>query len=146
MDEGIAMRAVTIGVSVFIAIATMTAVMTYYNTAKQVVLSIGAGTDVSGLYTKSIESTLLKHTASGSDVKNLLNYFYNSKAANINISMDLFTNGNTPVTKRVAYSNINNAGDAIFNSVVKYIMPNQKFSITYSYDDYGILVVAVNSK
>ena len=70
-----AIRAITIGVGVIIAIATISAVMTYYNTAKQAVTEIGTGTDIAALYEEGITKTLLKTNITGTDVKNLLDYF-----------------------------------------------------------------------
>lgn len=82
--EDISVRAITIGVGVLLAIITMSAVMTYYNTAKEAVRDIGSGTDISGLYEKSIEDTLLKGKVTGTEVKNILNYFYDRTDVNIN--------------------------------------------------------------
>ena len=72
--EDVSVRAITIGVGVIVALVTITAVLTYYNTAKDTVRQIGSGTDIAGLYEKSIEDILLKSNLSGTDVINLLNY------------------------------------------------------------------------
>ena len=74
MDD-VAIRAITVGASVLIALITISAVLTYYTTAKDMVRQIGSGTDIAGLYEKSIEEILLKKTITGTELKNLINYF-----------------------------------------------------------------------
>ena len=74
MDD-VAIRAITIGASVLIALITISAVLTYYTAAKDMVRQIGSGTDIAGLYEKSIEEILLKKTITGTELKNLINYF-----------------------------------------------------------------------
>jgi hypothetical protein len=81
MEEGISIRALTIGVSIFIAIATMTLVITYYSTARQSVAKVGTGIDISVAYDRKIDTILTlaspsNYNLTGTDVKNLLNYYY----------------------------------------------------------------------
>ena len=91
MDESTPIRAIVIGVSVLIGIATISAVLMYYNTAKQMASNVGRGQDFASNYEQSIQDILLKgsYTVSGNnyitgtDVKNLLNYFYNNENVEI---------------------------------------------------------------
>lgn len=89
MDESNAIRAITIGVSTLIAIATISAVLMYYNTAKATVQEIGTGVDLYGNYASYVKDILVKpsdSTVSGTDVINLLNYFYKNTDVNISVS------------------------------------------------------------
>lgn len=87
--EDITTRAIIIGVSVLIAVATISSVMTYYSTAQDMVRRIGSGTDIAGLYDKGIENILLKNKATGIEVKNLYNYFTEEKNAEISFGVNL---------------------------------------------------------
>ena len=80
MDESAPMRAIMIGASVFVTIATITGVLAYYSSAKDLVNVIGTGTDIGAEYANYVENILLKTEDNveirGTDVINLLNYFY----------------------------------------------------------------------
>lgn len=89
MMEDNTIKAILIGVSTFIAIITISAVMMYYNTAKKVVQDIGTGVDLSGNYSEYIRNLLIKPNGSeisGNDVKNILNYYYNDE--NVKVIFD----------------------------------------------------------
>lgn len=140
MDESISVRAITIGVSVFIAIITMTVVLNYYNTAKQTVRGIGEGTNISENYNRQIESILSKASTTnyylnGTDVKNLLNYYYNNTNVTINILKLLVIDDSGNVnyenmigTKKQMYENINNDYTK-YNNSLKKVFANQKFRL-----------------
>ena len=87
MDESAPIRAIVIGVSTLLAVATISAVLMYYNTAKQMASNVGRGQDFAANYDQSIQDILTAGTynvsgtnyITGADVKNLLNYFYDKK-------------------------------------------------------------------
>lgn len=88
MEESNAIRAITIGVSTFIAIATISAVLMYYNTAKATVQEIGTGPDVYNNYATYIKDLLIKPsgtTISGTDAINIINYLYNDDLVTVNV-------------------------------------------------------------
>ncbi len=139
MDEGISIRAITIGVSIFIAIITMTVVLSYYNAAKETVRGIGQGTDISVNYDREIESILVKASSNyylnGTDVKNLLNYYYANVNVDINILRLLVVDDNGVVgyenmsgNKKQMYENINNDKKK-YNNAQKKLFANQKFRL-----------------
>lgn len=139
MDEGISVRAITIGVSIFIAIITMTAVLSYYNAAKESVRSIGQGTDISVNYNREIESLLVKASSNyylnGTDVKNLINYYYGNVNVDINILKLLVVDDkgvigyeNMAGNKKQMYENINN-NKSKYNNAQKKLFANQKFRL-----------------
>lgn len=129
--EDVSVRAITIGVGVLLAIITMSAVFSYYNTAKQTVRDIGAGTDIAGLYEKSVRDTLMKSELTGTDVKNLLYYSLNDdKSLNLTLT-------NIRVLKD------DGSIDTTYNSgnkeyIIKRILPNSRYNLTKNGTTYVI--------
>lgn len=131
--EDVSVKAITIGVGVLLAIVTMSAVLSYYNTAKQAVRDVGRGTDIAGLYEKSVRDVLVKTengataTITGTDVKNLLYY------AQTNTDLHITLN---PINV------YNNAGGIItsndMDTVLKRILPNGKYEIRGTNPNYTI--------
>lgn len=132
MDEGILMRAVTIGASVFITLATITAVMMYYNTAKIAVTSIGTGTNIEENYRKDIKEILYDKVVTGSDLKNILQYFLNNHEVNITISSYFAYDicGSQIIDIPISFQqNINSEISETYMQIMKTMMPNQKFKL-----------------
>ena len=141
LDESNAIRAITIGVSTFIAIITISAVLTYYNTAKATVESIGTGADISTNYSSYILDLLLYNTTTdGIGVKNILNYFYLNDRVSVNIikmtNMGSVENSAShPITYTQNANNVNN-NISLYNNVISSIISTKKFSIrSVSYYD-----------
>ena len=106
-----AIRAITIGVGVIIAIATISLVLTYYNTAKEGMSQVGRGNNLYENYNKYVRDVLIKSDARGTDIINLLNYVENDPSITLNIYK------------------INN--DIISKSALREIVkPNERFIIT----------------
>ncbi len=143
MDESAPIRAIVIGVSTLIAIATITAVLMYYNTAKQMASNVGRGQDFATNYEQSIKDILLKTNSSvagnatitGAEVKNLLNYFYGDET----VEVDFSTNKQFDNTNYTNYipgfsgggvdSNVT-SNKGVYETVMKEILDNQKFTLT----------------
>lgn len=139
MDESNPIRAIVIGVSVLIGIATISAVLMYYNTAKQMASNVGRGQDFASNYEQSIQDILLKgsYTVSGdnyitgTDVKNLLNYFYNNENVEVTVQsiryIEKYEN-NRPIcsTASKTYSKANSTN---YTNVMDIILSDQKFTI-----------------
>lgn len=144
MDESAPMKAIMIGAGLFITIVTITAVLNYYATAKEMVQSIGTGVDYLQEYSDYIQSILLKAntdaTITGTEVKNLLNYFYHNERVTIRIgnARPLYKEDGSQVTKndhiiRAVVDNVNNLqnnNDNVFNEFQKKIVPAQEFTIS----------------
>lgn len=126
--EDVSVRAITIGVGVLLAIVTISAVFMYYNTAKQTVRDIGAGTDIAGLYEKSVRDILIKNELTGTDVKNLLYYAETNSDLKIELKNVTVYNNST--------ESVGTSTDK--NTVIKTILPNGKYKITGSNPDYVI--------
>lgn len=81
MDEN-ASRAVFLGVSVFVAIITLTLILTFYRTAKD---SAGVANrfDITNTGNKRADEILSKTKITGLELRYLLNYYYNDSSVAI---------------------------------------------------------------
>jgi len=139
MDESAPIRAIVIGVSTLLAVATISAVLMYYNTAKQMASNVGRGQDFATNYEQSIQDILTAGTynvsgnnyITGTDVKNLLNYFSNSETMKIKVYnfkvIDEYKNY-TPIVSNVS-DGYDNANLENYKNAMKNISDNQRFII-----------------
>lgn len=145
MDESAPIRAIVIGVSVLLAIATISGVLMYYNTAKQLASNVGRGQDFAANYEQSIQDILLTGTPNvtgnnnyitGADVKNLLNYFYNDENVQIDVvNLKYWESYNAYNTTTQVMSRSNANLDNNYESVINLIIDNQKFNIEVTRED-----------
>ena len=156
MDESAPMRAIMIGASVFVTIATITGVLTYYSSAKDLVNVIGTGTDIGAEYANYVENILLKTEDNveirGTDVINLLNYFYMDEKAKIDVtyirqdhSFEEYTNVDTSDKQTVIKSYNTNLDEKLYNQAINLIVPTQKFTMKKSTNN-DVLVVEISYK
>lgn len=141
MDESNAIRAITIGVSTFIAVLTISAVMMYYGTARATVQTIGTGEDLSQNYADYIVDILLYNTKTdGIGVKNILNYFYLNDRVSVNIkkmtNMGSVKGSLTSIEVSKDLVNVNK-DTKLYNKTISNIIATQKFNITVEYYDSG---------
>lgn len=162
MDESTPLRALTIGVSVFMAIATITAVMVYYNTAKSAAgVAVSGSSDIAESYREDIEESLLyKSEITGTEVINIINYFRNDVNVQVNVSKIRFVqkanetgltctkSDDKYICTALEQTNINNTTDEKKLSLtLKRILPNQSFSISTSDpDENGVRVITIIGK
>lgn len=151
MDESAPIRAIVIGVSTLLAVATISAVLMYYNTAKQMASNVGRGQDFAGNYEQSIQDILRAGSynvgnisyITGADVKNLLNYFYGNDNVRIKVDgikvIDGYDDSYIPKistsTRSYDYANLNN-----YEKAISDILGNQRFTIS-NYDENAALPV-----
>ena len=156
MDESAPMRAIMIGASVFVTIATITGVLAYYSSAKDLVNVIGTGTDIGAEYANYVENILLKTEDNveirGTDVINLLNYFYMDEKAKIDVtyirqdhSFEEYTNVDTSDKQTVIKSYNTNLDEKLYNQAINLIVPTQKFTMKKSTNN-DVLVVEKSYK
>ncbi|MEG0872485.1 MAG: hypothetical protein RSE00_00930 [Clostridia bacterium] len=130
--EDVVTRSITIGAGVFIAIITISAVMTYYSASRDMVRAAGPGVDIADLYNKNIAQSLEKNRITGTEAKNILYYYLENN--NVQVSM----NGK---------ANINNLDGGIDNSVFKSeirgIYPNQSYNLTKSRQGNATVITIV---
>ena len=89
MDENNISRALMIGVTTFIGILTVSAIIIFFNASLNAVRNAGSGMDYDTIYRNDIESTLLMsgtgNYIKGTSVINLLSYY--EQDANITMSV-----------------------------------------------------------
>lgn len=139
MDEDVLVRAITIGASIFITLATVTAVMMYYNTARASVLALGTGTNIEARYREDIKNVLYNTEVTGSELKNLLQYFYGNNEINIcMVKYYSYYNNGAQITwiPSGETERINSNKTTTYTQIMKTMMPNQKFRLTQSGDKY----------
>jgi len=146
LDESNAIRAITIGVSTFIAIATISAVLMYYNTAKATVQEIGTGPDIYNNYATYIKDLLIKpnnSTISGTDAINIINYLYNDDLVTVNVSKIKLID-NKVLGEHNPINGINKV-DNYKNNIkdINLIKPVQKIEINVSDDGLIISLIGV---
>ena len=140
MDESAPIRAIVIGVSTLLAVATISAVLMYYNSAKQLASNVGRGQDFAANYEQSIQDLLVSGTENvtgnsyitGADVKNLINYFYDKDDVEVNIRVMRVINVYEENKSKAAatYSKFNiNHDEASYKYVMNNILLDQKFKI-----------------
>ena len=81
MDEN-ASRAVFLGVSVFVAIITLTLILNFYRTAKDTA-SVANRFDITNMGNKRANEILSKTKITGLELRYLLNYYYNDDSVEI---------------------------------------------------------------
>ena len=124
--EDITTRAIIIGVSVLIAVATISSVMAYYSTAQDMVRRIGSGTDIAGLYDKGIEEILSKNKATGIEVKNLYNYFTEENKATFSFDSNL---------KKMSEED---------EEIVRDLVPTEYYEVKYELTESGLEIKIKN--
>lgn len=141
MDESSAMRAIMIGAGLFISMITITAVLTYYNSAKNLVENVGTGTDVSANYSAYIKDLIVKpsgSTISGSEAKNILNYFFDDARTNVTVKLyTTFANdkktSDKPIFNKSGLNKKENIND--YQEALLGIKDNYIYTLDVSYYD-----------
>lgn len=130
MEEDLSVRAILIGVGVLIAIATITVIIAYYSSAKEVAQEIGTGANYDVRYRQDIETTLIKTVISGQELINMINYFKDNRLVHIDIN-------NMKVVNSVVTVNANNINNTLKDnlSVFYSIRPEYAFKMDKSDND-----------
>ena len=136
MDEDNISRALMIGVTTFIGMITVSAIIVFFNASLNTVKNAGSGMDYSTIYRNDIESTLLMsgtgNYIKGTSVINLLSYY--EQDVNVTMSVQnikyLDNNGQVQVYNNITIeSDDPNVRKSAYNSACRYIMDNQDFTI-----------------
>lgn len=96
--EDASIKAIVIGVSLFITIITLTAVIMYFNTAKDVADQVNNRTDIAASFDNIVNSDNFEELLSGVEVRSLINKYVRVENVEINIT----------TVDGVDYNNINN--------------------------------------
>ncbi len=137
MYEDTVVRAITIGVSIFIIMMVFTLIMVYYSHAREIVKVADVDMEIETYYVREIEDRLTnKADITGSDIKNIVNYYYKSNKVQINLN-DVRLMSATSKGKYYSYFNVNKYGpvsdflnDKSYRNVILNIDPNQKYTLS----------------
>ena len=136
MDEDNISRALMIGVTTFIGIITVSAIIVFFNASLNTVKNAGSGMDYNTIYRNDIESALLMsgtgNYIKGSSVINLLSYY--EQDTNVTMSIQnikyIDQNGQVKIYENITIeSDETSVRESAYNSACRYIMDNQDFTI-----------------
>ena len=99
--EDFSIRAIVIGVSLFVTMLTLTAILLYFNTAREAVDIVNKREDIASSYDRIMNNETYEDNLSGVDVRTLINKYAESESVEINIVKI----GDKEVSE---YQNINN--------------------------------------
>lgn len=147
MDEGALTKALYVGVSLFVTVITITALLAYYNIARESIKEVGSGTEFDALYREDIKETLLStginNQITGTQVKNLVNYYYDNNAVEISISGMKYIAEDGTIKEYETISLTSTDSDIRtknYNIIMKYIISNQHFTLERNESDEKIVV------
>ncbi len=153
MDESPAMRALLVGVSLFVAIIVVGSIVLYYNSATQAIRVAGEGTDFDAIYRQDIKDLLLyagtNNQITGTNVKNILNYYYDKMNTEIivegmkYVSDDGSIKENTTLTLS---SSDEFARTTNYNIIMKNIINNQHFTLQINEDTEDSLKITIKGE
>lgn len=98
--EDFSMRAIVIGVSLFVVIMTLTAIIMYFDAAKGVADQVSARTDIASSFDNIVNSDNFEATLTGVQIRSLINKY--ASVENVEINITAINN------QAVNYDNINN--------------------------------------
>ncbi len=112
--EDFSIRAIVIGVSLFVTMLTLTAILMYFNTARSVADEVNKRTDIANSYDYIMNEGAFEDELSGVEVRSLIHKYAGNSSVNINVSIT--TDG-----KKVDYKNVNNTWLKTINENAKLI-------------------------
>lgn len=142
MDEDNISHALIIGVTTFISVMIISAIIIFYNSGVNIVRSVGAGNNFSTINRNDVESSLILsgtgNYIKGSDVINLINEYQNNTNVIIvvrNIKY-MSENGSVNSIEMISMDSKDiNIRVSSYNRIKNYIMDNQDFTIVVSGDE-----------
>ena len=100
--EDLPVKAIVIGVSVFVTMTVLSALILYFNTAKGVAEIVQKRIDIAEDYDRVMNADVFEDVLTGVEVRSLINKY----AGNSNVKINIVAISGEDVT---GYSNINNA-------------------------------------
>lgn len=79
-------RTMLIGVGIFITLATVSTILIYYNVTVSTANQANERTNIQLEYSKRITMLLAQETLTGTDVRNIIRYYYLDKLVEVNIT------------------------------------------------------------
>ena len=124
--EDFSIRAIVIGVSLFITMLTLSAILIYFNTARSIADEVNKRTDIANSYDYIMNSDEFSDELSGVEVRSLINKYAGSKDVTINLAVV----GNN-------YNNVNNEWLQILNDNAS-IISEEKLNIVNPVQNYNV--------
>ncbi|MDO4282025.1 MAG: hypothetical protein Q4D02_00125 [Clostridia bacterium] len=153
MDEGALTKALYVGVSLFVTVITITAIIAYYNIARESIKEVGSGIDFDVLYREDVKETLLasgvNNQITGTQVKNLVSYYYDNFDVEITILGMKYVSEDGTIQK---YDTISlSSTDRVtrtrnYNIIMKHIIGNQHFTLERNINDSEKMIVTIKGE
>lgn len=152
MGEDNVSRAIMIGVTTFIGIMTISALILFFNSSLDVVRNVGSGKNFDTLNRVDIDSTLLMSNTNnyikGTSVINLLSYYEQDINVTINVQNIKYidNSGNIQYLDNIDLNSQEvSVRKAAYNRALRYIMDNQDFTINVQEidQDLGSMIITI---
>ncbi len=152
MGEDNVSRAIMIGVTTFIGIMTISALILFFNSSLDVVRNVGSGKNFDTLNRVDIDSTLLMSNTNnyikGTSVINLLSYYEQDVNVTINVQNIKYidNSGNIQYLDNIDLNSQEvSVRKAAYNRALRYIMDNQDFTINVQEidQDLGSMIITI---
>ena len=152
MDEDNVSKAIMIGVTTFVGIMTISALILFFNSSLDVVRNAGSGKNFDTLNRVDIDSTLLMSNTNnyikGTSVINLLSYYEQDVNVTINVQNIKYIdeNGNIQYIDNIDLNSQEvSVRKAAYNRALRYIMDNQDFTISVQEldQDLGSMIITI---
>lgn len=152
MGEDNVSRAIMIGVTTFIGIMTISALILFFNSSLDVVRNVGSGKNFDTLNRVDIDSTLLMSNTNnyikGTSVINLLSYYEQDVNVTINVQNIKYidNSGNIQYLDNIDLNSQEvSVRKAAYNRALRYIMDNQDFTINVQEidQDFGSMIITI---
>lgn len=107
--EDLPVKAIVIGVSVFVTMAVLSAILIYFNTAREIADKVSNRVDIADSYDAIMNDRSYEDTLTGVEVRSLIIKYAGSDIVTINILEN----------EEIKYANVNNEWYAEVNSTTK---------------------------
>ena len=129
--EDISVKAIIIGVSLFITIVTLSVIVLYFNTARQAADAVNQRMDIARVYDEVINREKFEGELFGVDVRSLINHYASDRK--VIIQYDIDGNGVADLTN-INKDWLNAETGVISESMLNSINPVSKYMITKNYN------------
>lgn len=136
--EDFSVRAIVIGVSLFVTMLTLSAILMYFNTARSIADEVNKRTDIANSYDYIMNEGASEDELSGVEVRSLIHKYAGNTSVNINVSI-------TIDGKKEVYNNVNNTWLKTINENAK-LVNEEKMDVINPASTYTVNKVQKQSK
>lgn len=122
--EDLPIKAIIIGVSVFVTMAVLSAILLYFNTARGIADQVNERTDIASSYDSIMNEDNFETTLTGVEVRSLITKYVGN--SNVIINIVSISEQNPEIYKekdvnkeKINYNNINNNSSWVKNGIIK---------------------------